>query len=82
MTIIAKTTEGREFMYSSRSAHAVPKASARKICDICNEYKYRIEDGEKWHIYEIDEYDKANYFASIQHGRVYRGVVKMYSPCM
>lgn len=82
MTIIAKTKPGAEFTYSVKSAHAVSKASAEYIRDICNQYKYRLREGETWHIYDVDEYDHAYDVAQVQHGRVYRGIVKMYSPIM
>ena len=82
MTIIAKTQPGREFIYNAKSAHKVSKASAAYICKICNEYKYRLNNDEKWHVYEIDAYDAAADIATIQHGRVCKGTVKMYSPIM
>lgn len=82
MTIIAKTTEGKEYLYSVKSAHKVSKASADYICKICNEYKYRLKEGEKWNIYDIDAYENAYEVALQQHGRVYKGIVKMYSPIM
>ena len=82
MTIIAKTRQGSEYLYSAKSAHKVSKASAEYIRDICNKYKYRLNDGEIWHIYDVDMYDNAYDVAQMQHGRVYRGIVKMYSPIM
>ena len=82
MTIIAKTRQGSEYLYSAKSAHAVSKASAEYIRDICNQYKYRLNDGETWHIYDVDMYDIAYNVAQVQRGRVYRGIVKMYSPIM
>lgn len=82
MTIIAKTKAGEEYMYSAKSAHKVSKASATYICEVCNEYKYRLNGGEKWHVYEIDNYSYASDIAEVQHGRVYKGIVKMYSPLM
>lgn len=82
MTIIAKTTEGKEYLYSVKSAHKVSKASADYICKICNEYKYRLKNGEKWHVYDVDTYESAYDVALLQRGSVYKGIVKMYSPIM
>lgn len=82
MTIIAKTRKGQEYLYSAISAHKVSKASAAYICKICNECKYRLKEGETWHIYDVDPYSYAHDVAETQHGRVYRGTVKMYSPIM
>lgn len=55
--IIAKTLEGREFIYSKNSAHAVPNASAAEICAALNANRYQLKDGEKWHIYEAGWYE-------------------------
>ena len=82
MTIIAKTQPGREFIYNAKSAHKVSKEKALYICETCNEHKYRLNAGEKWKVYEIDEYSQAYDYALQQHGRVYKGIVKMYSPIM
>lgn len=57
MTILARTYPGYEYMYSRRSAHAVPKASAAHIRDELNRISYNLRDGETWHIYTVDGYD-------------------------
>lgn len=80
MTIVAKTRPGSEYMYSGKSAHRVSKASAEYIRDILNQYKYLLNPGETWHIYEIDGYDAASDYVQEQYCRVYKGRVKAYSP--
>lgn len=80
MTIVAKTHSDSEYMYISRSAHRVSKASAAYIRDVLNEHKYLLNPGETWHIYEIDGYDAASDYVQEQYCRVYEGSVKAYSP--
>lgn len=77
MLIIAKTWEGAEFYYYSKTAHAVSKASATKICKILNEFKYQIaeEEHEKWFIYDIGLYDTAYDYAKTQAFRIRKGIV-------
>lgn len=82
ITIIAKTWPGAEFYYNTKSAHAVSRSSADRICRACNEYKYKLGDGEIWHVYTIDQYEKAYAIAQVQRGRIYKGTIKMYSPIM
>lgn len=55
--IIAKTLEGREFIYSKNSAHAVPITSAAAICAALNECRYQLKDGEKWFVYDAGSYE-------------------------
>lgn len=82
MKIVAKATKGHEYLYSAISAHRVSKRSAAYICRICNEYKYRLKDNESWHVYDIGDYGYPYDVAQVQHGRVYKGIAKMYSPIM
>lgn len=79
MTILAKTYKGTEYLYSTKSAHAVSKASACDICDTLNANRYNLTNDEQtWHVYEIDEYDgEAFYYAEHQKftrrkGYIYR----------
>lgn len=55
--IIAKTIVGKEFVYSRKSAHAVSAAGAAEICKTLNENKYKLGEGEKWHVYEIGPWE-------------------------
>lgn len=54
MIVIAKTINGREFFHSVREMYEVSKRSASKICDVMNAMRFRLKEGEAWHIY--DEY--------------------------
>lgn len=57
MLIAAICQTGKEFMYKSSSAHAVPKTSAAQIIKDLNKIKFKIKENERWHLYEIDKYD-------------------------
>ena len=77
MKILARTTPGREFMYSARSAHKVSARSADKICAIVNEYKHLLGTpaGECWHVYDVDQYDAAFQYAQYQAFTIRNGIV-------
>ena len=51
---IAITKEGKEFFYKSATRIAVPKRSAQRIANALNNAKYKITEGEKWHVYETE----------------------------
>ena len=65
-SIIAKTIDGAEFMWSRRDCYAVSKAGADDICAALNGVKWRLKDGEKWKVYEVEEWEIAYTGASIQ----------------
>lgn len=77
MLIIAKAVKGKEFLYNARTAHQVSKASAQKICEIVNQFKYLLgsNNNEVWHVYEVNEYDKAFYYAQYQKFTIRKGIV-------
>ena len=77
MTIVARTIKGSEFLYGIKSAHKVPKNSAKTILEILNENHFRCMDGsdEVWHIYEVDEYDSAYGYAEEQSFVIRKGIV-------
>ena len=82
MMILAKAVKGAEFMYNPRSAHSVSKARAESIRDALNGINYGLNDGEIWHIYEIDEYSQAYAYGTEQKFFINRGSLKekkMYS---
>lgn len=57
--MIAKTIEGKEYVYNRNSAHAVSDAGAEEICKVLNEKRWRLhKPEEKWHIYEMGWYEK------------------------
>lgn len=73
MKVLAKTTEGYEYMYSIRSAHKVSARSGKLIADNLNELKYELKSGELWHLYDVDEYDEAYYIAQEQSFTIRNG---------
>ena len=77
MKVLAKTIQGREFMYSARSARKVSARSAQYILDIVNQHGFLLdkEKGEIWHIYDVDQYDAAYDYAQYQAFTVRKGVV-------
>ena len=75
MIIAAKTKEGKEFMYSTFSAHTISKRSGKQIVELLNSIAYNCKPGEKWHIYEIDKYDQAYDIARFQSFTIRNGSV-------
>jgi len=76
MKVIAKSTKGQEFMYNASSAHKVSEMSAKYICKVLNEYKFRISENEVWFIHDVDRYDLAYEYAQFQKFTVRNGIVK------
>lgn len=72
-TIIARTMQGSEFIYSTKSAHGVAKAKAAEVCSVLNNLRWKLSDGEVWHIYTVDEYDTAYYVADSKKFIYHRG---------
>jgi hypothetical protein len=63
MIIIAKTQNGREYLYSNKTAVLCKSnEQAQALADFLNEHNataqgnFKLKDGEKWHTYEIDKY--------------------------
>lgn len=82
MKIVAVTTEGREFMYKSRTAHKVSERSAARIAETLNKIGFEIDkaSGEKWSVFTVDNYSSAIIFAETQKFSVYKGnLVRTYS---
>lgn len=75
ITILAITHPGSEYLYYSLSAHKVSKASAQLICKVCNQYKFKLKEGECWHVYEVGLYDGAYDYAQYQRFTVRKGIV-------
>lgn len=67
--MIAKTLKGKEFCYASRSAYSVPDRSADEICGALNACKYKLGEGEVWHVYECGEYERKYTYAGVQRIR-------------
>ena len=77
-TIIAKTIEGKEFIYSKKQSYGVPTSSAKKIAEIMNTVKWQLKDNEKWHVYEIGEWEKDYIAAGYQRLSIRNGIVKAH----
>ena len=75
MLVLAKSVKGKEYFYNPRSAHRVSARSAETIRDICNKYKFQLNDNETWHIHEIDKYDTAYNYAEFQQFTIRNGIV-------
>lgn len=75
MKLIAMTNKGIEYLHSRQNAFFVSDRSAKKICEIMNNVKFRIKnDSETWHVYDHD-FTQDNYV----YGKftIYNGVVKL-----
>ena len=71
--MIAKTVIGSEFLHSRSNAFYVSTAGAKDICKTMNEAKFRLKDGECWHVYDV-EYGDDMYIGSVvkrRNGRVW-----------
>jgi len=79
MLIAAKAAAGAEFMYSTKSAHKVSKASGQRIVDALNRIGFDLKPGEVWHLYNVSEYDNAYYIAESQQFKVYKGSIRRYA---
>lgn len=75
MIVLAKSAEGAEYLYSAKSAHAVPKSSARKIMDALNDARYDLRDGQVWHIHEVGGLDDASFYAERQSFGIRKGSI-------
>lgn len=51
--LIAKTIIGKEYMHSRSHAYFADK-NANRICEVLNETKYKLKEGECWHVYDFD----------------------------
>ena len=63
MKMIAKTIEGQEFCYDANTAHKVSERSAEIICAALNEQRWKLKDGQVWHVYDCGWYE-AEYTAA------------------
>ena len=53
---IAVSKKGQEFVFDRRRMIAVPTSSAKKIADTLTELKYKLKEGEVWHVHDNDFY--------------------------
>lgn len=70
---IAKTIEGREFVYNKSSQMFVSEASASDICKALNGAKWQLKDGEKWFVYDVEYGDDWDILKVIKrrNGRIF-----------
>lgn len=76
MKVLAIAAEGKEFLYQSSTAHKVPNASAEKIRDALNKIRYKLKDGQIWHIYEVSAWENAGIYAEGQKFTIRKGTLK------
>lgn len=78
MKILAVSVAGREYLYTASSAHAIKENDLDTIRSVLNRSRFRLKDGETWHVHDVGPYDRAHAYASAQRffirsGRVYEG---------
>ena len=71
MIVIAKTVTGKEFFHSVREMYEVPKTSASLSCDVMNNVRFRLKEGEAWHVYDEYMYEPQGRLS------IRKGVVKL-----
>lgn len=54
LKLIAKTLIGTEFLHSRKECYFAPAGSAKRMADEMNKIGYKLNDGEKWHVYDYD----------------------------
>lgn len=69
MKLIAKTFIGREYCYSKKECFYAPDSSAEKMAEQMTAIKYKIEDGQKWHVYDQDWYTDTFCFRKLYYWR-------------
>lgn len=69
MVIFAKTLKGKEFLYSSKTAVLCKnREQAQQVAEFLNSHNdgnqgdFKLKDGEVFHVYEIDKYDRQPLF--------------------
>ena len=53
---IAIAPKGQEYIFNKASMIAVPTPTAQKIADALTEMKYKLKEGQVWHVYDNDWY--------------------------
>ena len=75
MKLIAMAIKGKEYLHSRQNAFFVSDRSAKKICEIMNNVKFRIKnDSETWHIYDYDFTQESYVTGKLT---IYKGIVKL-----
>ena len=74
MLVLAKSSKGRDFYYSPRSAHRVSKRSAKTIAGILNE-NVNVVDNFEWITHEVGCLSEAYAWAESQAFVIRKGIV-------
>lgn len=75
MKLIAMAVKGKEYLHSRQNAFFVSDRSAKKICEVMNDVKFRIKnDSETWHIYDYDFTQESYVTGKLT---IYKGIVKL-----
>ena len=56
--MVAKAVKGQEFLYDRNSAHKVSERRAQLICNALNDKRWKLKDGQVWHVYECGWYEQ------------------------
>lgn len=75
---IAITKEGSEFFYQKNSMIATPEKSAHIIADLLTKNNYKIKAGEKWHVYDNDNYTDGFIRSEIKSYKPGSGKIRLY----
>lgn len=75
---IAIANKGQEFSFKRSSMIAVPSSSAKKIADVLTDIRYKLNEGEVWHVYDNDYYYNDYIGSEI---RRFGKSLKIYSYC-
>ena len=76
MKILAIAPEGKKFIYKTDTAHKVSKHAAPIIQKVLNTNKYKLPPGFVWYMYDVDIYDPAHIYASVQKFTLRKGIIK------
>lgn len=75
MKLIAMAVKGKEYLHSRQNDFFVSDRSAKKICEVINDVKFRIKnDSETWHIYDYDFTQESYVTGKLA---IYKGIVKL-----
>ena len=71
--LIVKVIDGKEYLYSRHDTYQANQSKIEMICKALNNARYNLKNGEKWHIYTVDdtEYKYAAYKFAIRNGKLF-----------
>jgi hypothetical protein len=75
MKLIAMTVKGKEYLHSKTYAFFASDRSAKKICEVMNNVKFRIKNNlETWYIYDYDFTQESYVTGKLT---IHKGIVKL-----